>query len=121
MALRLKFVFEHEASVRQCALCRKHVVLGIAKVVACLVEGLGVTLTLARCGFGFSGLQAGARLFVIKADQKLAFFDLIVQLHGDFGNTPKKLCTNADEAGLRLDATGSSGKPVDLRRRCLDL
>ena len=92
----------------------------IAKIVASFVERLRVALTLARCGFGFSRLQTGARLFVIEPDQKFAFFDLVVQLHGDFGNAPEKLCADANEAGLRLDTTGRGGDPVDFWRRRLD-
>ena len=65
-------------------------------------------------------LATGARLFVIEPDQKFAFFDLVVQFYGDFGNAPEKLCADADEAGLRLDATGRRREPVDLWRRCLD-
>ena len=113
LAFRLKFVLEYEAGIRHCALGRKHVVLGIAKIVASFVERLRVTLSLARCGFGFSRLQTGARLFVIEPDQKFAFFDLVVQFYGDFGNAPEKLCADANEAGLRLDATGRGGDPVE--------
>ena len=112
----LKFVLEHEAGIRHRAFGGKHVVLGVAKIVAGFVERLGVALALARSGFGFSSLQTGAHLLVIEADQKFSFFDRVVPFHGDFGNASEKLCADANEAGFRLDATGRCGNPVDLRR-----